>query len=217
VIRDNGDFNFSRLCNTAARSAQGDLLVFLNNDTVIKSPAWMELCGEMALQPDIGCVGPLLTYPDGRIQHAGIVTGVGGIAGHVWSGFRPDQISSQFAPLVTRNVSGLTGACLFLAKQKFFSVGGFDEAHLGVAFNDLDLCLRLTEMGLRHVLVPWCEVVHHESMSRTADVYESKDGRFRAEFDWVRQRWGQAIDIDPFFPRPLRIDKSRPIPFWSYN
>ncbi len=215
VLRDDGDFNFARLCNDAARVAKGKVLAFLNNDTVIRSPLWLEHCGELAVQPGIGCVGPLLVYPNGRVQHAGMVTGVGGIAGHVWSGHDPHRISRQIAPLVTRNVSGLTGACLILTKAAFDSVGGFDDEHLGVAFNDLDLCLRLSAAGLRHVIVPWCQVVHLESQSRESDDYRAHDARFRAEFDWVRERWGEIIDSDPYFPRPLRIDRSRPIPFWK--
>lgn len=217
VLRDDGRFNFSRLCNNAARVAKGDILVFLNNDIVISSPLWLELCGALSIRPGIGCVGPLLTYPDGRIQHAGMVTGPGGIATHVWSGQRPDASLMQVAPLVTRNVSGLTGACLVISKATFEGVGGFDEEHLRVAFNDLDLCLRLSELGLRHVFVPWCKVIHHESRSRGRDDYDAPDGRFRMEFDWMRNRWGAVLDNDPYFPRPLRIDKSRHSIFWSSN
>lgn len=214
VLRDPRPFNFSRLNNDAARVAQGRILAFLNNDTLIRTPAWLDLCGALAIRAGIGCVGPLLTYPNGRVQHAGLVTGPGGIAGHVWAGQWPEGAGKQVAPLLTRNVSGLTGACLIVTKEAFDSVGGFDEQHLAVSFNDLDLCLRMGERGLRHVLLPWCEVIHQESRTRARDNYDAPDKRFRSEYDWMRKRWSKTLDFDRFFPSVLRLDNMTPNLFW---
>jgi GT2 family glycosyltransferase len=215
VLRDEGAFNFSRLNNIAAVRAKGRLLVFLNNDTEVVSPDWLETCGALALHREIGCTGPLLTYADGRIQHAGLVTGAGGIAAHLWCGEKMDASDRREGPLLTRTVSGLTAACMLVEKDKFISAGGFDEVNLPVAFNDLDLCLRLEASGLRNVFVPHVRIIHHESASRQTDLHYSGDRRFDAEFGWMRRRWGHRLDRDMYFPKILRLDSGVPALSWG--
>lgn len=199
ILRDALPFNYSRINNEAAALAANDLLIFLNNDTEVTSADWIERLGAVARDPSVGCAGPLLLHRDGTIQHAGLVTGPGGIAMHIHAGLRPHQVDFA-APIVRRDVSALTGACLAIEKSKFTQAGGFDAEHLAVAFNDVDLCLRLERRGLRNIFVPEVELVHLGSATRDDDDYTSGSDRFRAEFRLMRERWGERLDHDPFFP-----------------
>jgi GT2 family glycosyltransferase len=204
VVRDRGPFNFSRINNEAAAIAGGELLVFLNNDTEVVSPDWLETLGEVAADPSVGCVGPLLLHPNGTVQHAGLVTGPGGIAAHVHAGLDPDT-ADPAVPIVRRDVSAVTGACMAIEKSKFMRAGGFDAEGLPVAFNDVDLCLRLERQGLRIVFVPEAKLVHVGSASRDDDDFTTGSDRFRAEYRLMRERWGDRLDVDPFFPQQLRL------------
>jgi GT2 family glycosyltransferase len=165
LIRYPHPFNFSAINNFAIGHAKGAYLLFLNNDTQVIEPRWIEAMLEHGQRKDVGAVGAKLLYPDGRIQHAGVVVGVGGIAGHA---FKYEQEGSMgYFDLVqtVRNCSAVTAACLLMSKEKFEMVGGFDE-RLKVAFNDVDLCLRLLAKGYRVVYTPFSVLYHHESASR---------------------------------------------------
>lgn len=209
VMRNAEPFNFSRINNEASALADGDLLLFLNNDTEVLSADWIEVLGDVAADPSVGCAGPLLLHPDGTIQHAGLVTGPGGIAAHLHMGLDPRSVDIV-APIVRRDVSAVTGACLAIEKSKFVAVGKFDAHGLPIAFNDLDLCLRLEHQGLRNVFVPEVTLIHMGSATREADDFTKGSDRFRAEFRLMRERWHARLDHDPYFPDHMRLTASGP-------
>jgi O-antigen biosynthesis protein len=204
VLSMPGPFNFSRLCNQAAHEAQGPVLVFLNNDVEIIEANWLEALLAEACQPNIGAVGAKLLYPNGRIQHAGVVVGIDGRAGHFERGLE-DGADGYFGHLnVKREVSAVTAACLAVEAKKFFAVGGFDEVNLPIELNDVDLCLRLNERGWRTICTPAARLIHHESASRGATV--RPDERYGRQHDYFRGRWAGVIRDDPFFHPALSLD-----------
>jgi GT2 family glycosyltransferase len=166
VLRDPRPFNFAALNNLASRTSDADALVFLNNDTEIVAPDWVETLLEEALRPEVGAVAPLLLYPDQTVQHAGAALGLHGYAGHPFAGLGPNT-DTPFgrADGGTRNWLAVTAACMMVQRSKFEAVGGFDESFI-VAGNDVDLCLRLTAAGHRSLCVPHTFLIHDESRSR---------------------------------------------------
>ncbi len=203
VLRCPGAFNYSALNNRAVRASTGDLLAFLNNDLEATHAGWlMELVGH-ALRAEVGAVGAKLLYPDGFVQHAGVVVGLGGVADHVYRLFPGDHPGDGGRALVAQQYTAVTAACLVMRREVFESVGGFDEVNLPVAFNDVDLCLRLRERGLAVVWTPHACLVHHESYSRGNDrATRAKRRRAAAEMDYMRSRWGTAGYVDPFAGAP---------------
>ena len=164
---DNRPFNWSALNNAAARRAHGALLVFLNNDVEALQPGWLADLAGWSSVPGVGAVGARLLYPDGSVQHAGVVVGMRGLAGHAFARWRPEHGATPFGrPDVARNVSAVTGACLALRRDVFERVGGFDEG-FRVSGGDVELCLRVRRAGLRVVCAGGVELVHHESLSRS--------------------------------------------------
>lgn len=165
----NQPFNYSAINNAAAAMAQGDLLLFLNNDVEVRHPGWLADLAGYAQLPEVGVVGARLSYPDGSTQHAGVVIGLKGLAGHVFARWRPEYGPTPFGPPnATRNWSAVTGACLMLRREVFDALGGFDERH-AVSGGDVALCLKAREKGLRVVCVGHVELSHHESLSRGRD------------------------------------------------
>jgi GT2 family glycosyltransferase len=166
-------FNWSRVNNLAARESAGEVLVFLNNDTEVITPDWIERLAEVALLPDVAAVGPLLLYPDGTVQHAGVVVGMGGWADHVFKGRAPVHHPSPFVSAVTtRNVLAVTGACLAIERAKFERLGGFDE-EFEICGSDVELGLRAHRGGLQNVYLAMVRLVHHESKTRGPQVPEN--------------------------------------------
>jgi GT2 family glycosyltransferase len=160
-----GPFNFSRLCNEGARAAGGDYLLFLNNDTEVLAPDWLEQLLLIERHPEIGAVGATLLYPDRTIQHAGIVPEGEGCWGHVYRG-KPEGYEGKQGELRhIRAVPAVTGACLLMRRQQFHELGGFDE-RFPVTLGDVDLCRRLRERGLLVVVTPHARLLHFESLSR---------------------------------------------------
>lgn len=203
VIRIEGGFNFSALCNAAVAAASGDFLLFLNNDTRVITPDWIERLLYFAAEPDIGAVGAKLLYPDHRTQHVGIVLGMGGVAGHFGANLPEQALGWMARNLVPHEVSAVMGACLMVERRKFEAVGGFDAVNLPVDLNDVDLCLRLAERGWRTICHSSVVLIHHESASRGGGlrlqrVYE-KERRFFLE------RWRAAIRNDPYFNPGLSL------------
>ncbi len=191
VIEVPGRFNWAAINNAAARACDGDLLLFSNNDIEARVPGWLHALAGQAQRREVGAVGARLLYPDGTIQHAGVVVGLGGIAGHVLRSLPADDPGYNSMAIQTRNCSVVTGACMMVRREVFDEIGGFDEA-LPVAFNDVDFCLKLREAGYLVVYEPLAELVHHESKSRghTDDLVEG---------ELVVRRWAQAIvDGDPY-------------------
>ncbi|HEY7212102.1 MAG TPA: glycosyltransferase family 2 protein, partial [Bryobacteraceae bacterium] len=197
-------FNFSAICNTAARACEAPLLLFLNDDTSVIEPGWLEAMVELAVRPDVGAVGAKLLYPDGRIQHAGVVMGLYDNCGHAFKGL--DGASSHYFdfPDVIRNVSAVTGACLMTRAEVFWKVGGFDETQFAVAFNDIDLCLKIGSAGHKVLYTPHALLYHHEAFSKT-----SKDlVPHPQEVEAMRLKWEAVIDADPYYnPNLTRNDE----------
>ncbi|MBV5300645.1 MAG: glycosyltransferase, partial [Methylococcales bacterium] len=206
VIRDERPFNFSSINNSAVEKTSGDYLLFLNNDTEVITPDWLEgMLGYSQLE-DVGAVGVKLLYPDDTVQHAGVVMGIGGIAGHAMKNF-PRQAHGYFSHLeLVTNYTAVTAACLMIKREKFNAAGGFDE-HLQIAFNDIDFCLKVREQSLFNVYLPFVELYHHESKSRGYENTSKKQARFEQEILFMRQRWGKLLDNDPFYSPWLSLDK----------
>jgi GT2 family glycosyltransferase len=198
VIRDDSPFNFSSINNLAVQKTKGDYLLFLNNDTEVITEDWLEGMLGYAQLNEIGAVGVKLLYPDKTIQHAGIVTGPTGIATHVMAHLPHNWHGYATNLSLTTNYSAVTGACLMISREKFNAVDGFEE-YLQVAFNDIDLCLKVREQGFYNVYLPFVELYHHESKSRGYENTPEKQERFEKEIFFMRQRWGKALDNDPFY------------------
>ncbi len=199
VLRDERPFNFAALNNAAAAGSRAEVLVFVNNDTEVVEPGWLETLLEEAVRPEVGAVAPLLLYPDGTVQHAGAALGLHGYAGHPFAGLAPGAITPfGRADGGTRNWLAVTAACLMIERAKFEAVGGFDESFV-VAGNDVELCLRLTAAGYRSLCVASARLMHDESLSRGAHIDPG---------DFVRseQSYGEFRTVgDPFYNPNLTL------------
>ncbi len=162
-----------------------------------------------AIRPEIGAVGAKLYYPDGRIQHAGVVVGMGGVAGHSFLFEKTDSPGYFGQAVLTRAVSAVTAACLVVRKSVFFEVHGLDATAFPVAFNDVDFCLKVRAKGYRNVWTPFAELVHHESLSRGNDDTLEKQARFARECANFRRRWGELIDNDLYYNPNLSLDSQK--------
>ncbi|AWN49880.1 glycosyl transferase [Methylobacterium terrae] len=193
-----GPFNFSRLVNDGAAASRGAVLVLLNNDVEVLHPDWLAAMVRQALRPEVGAVGAKLLFGNGRIQHAGVVVGLGGRAGHILRN-RPADAPGHLGRLtVAHEVAGVTAACLAVAREKFEAVGGLDAEAFPVDFNDIDLCLRLGARGWKAVWTPRAVLAHHESVSRGPSVGPARI-RFDAEGDRFAARWRAMIRDDPYY------------------
>jgi GT2 family glycosyltransferase len=199
VVRDPGEFNFSRLNNAAAAYATGEFLCFLNNDVEPLDPDWLTKMVSHAVDERIGAVGALLLYPSGRIQHAGVAIGLGGAAGHVQKGIDPADRRFWTWHRVTREVSAVTAAAMVVRKCMFLDLGGFDEDAFPIAFNDVDLCLRLKRAGLRNLFVAEARLLHRESESRGEDRSPKDARRFASELKALQERWQTEGFVDPHY------------------
>jgi len=206
IIRDDGPFNYSRLNNEAAWRSSGELLALLNNDIEVISPDWLTSMVAHALRPGIGAVGAKLLYPNATVQHGGVILGIGGVAGHAHKHFCRKSYGAFSRLSLTQNISAVTGACLVIKKSIFEVVNGLDEENLGVAFNDVDLCLRLREAGYRNVWTPLAELYHHESASRGYEDTPEKRARFQKEVEFMKHRWGKQLLNDPYYSPNLTLD-----------
>ena len=198
VLRRPGAFNFAALNNDAARHAKGSVVVLLNNDIEVLQPDWLgEMVGHV-LQPDVGAVGARLLYPDGSLQHGGILLGPAGEATHVARGSPRDAIGYDGHLAYAHDFSAVTGACLAMRREVFAAVGGMNE-DLAVTWNDIDLCLRVRAAGLRVVWTPHAVLMHREGSTRgLEDTDPAKYARFRAEQALVGDLWPEAMRRDPF-------------------
>lgn len=190
-------YNFSAINNFAAAQASGSYLCLLNNDTEVIEDRWLTEMMRFAVRDDVGAVGAKLLYSNGAIQHAGVVVGMGDAAGHAHRFTRSDEAGYFRLPHVAHFVTAVTAACMVVAKDKFEAVGGLDEEHLAVAYNDVDFCLKLQEAGYRNVYVPHAVLLHHESMSRGDDKAHQHIDRYSRELATLQQRWGTKTYQDP--------------------
>ncbi len=191
-------FNYSKINNFAVTKAQGEYLLFLNNDTAVMTPDWMAAMVEQAQRLSIGAVGAQLLYPDETIQHAGIVLGIAAATGHSHKHFAANAFGYLGQIVSICNYAAVTGACLMCRKATFDAVGGFEEA-LAVGYNDIDLCLKFLEKGFQNVYLPHVKLYHYESKSRGQDISEDKKARFFAETNWMKQRWSSWMQRDPYY------------------
>ncbi len=191
----NQPFNYSLINNTAAAQCDSPVLLFLNDDTSVITPEWLESMLELALRPEVGAVGAKLLYPDGRIQHAGVVMGIYDNCGHAFKGLDAETQHYFDFPDVIRNVSAVTGACLMTRATVFQKAGGFDETDFAVAFNDVDLCLKIGSLGYRVLYTPHASLYHYEAFSKTSkDLIPHPE-----EVARMRSKWSAVIAQDPHY------------------
>jgi GT2 family glycosyltransferase len=197
VLTYDRPFNYSAINNFAVGHARGTFVALLNNDTEVLEPAWLTELMRYAARPEIGAAGAKLLYDDRSIQHAGVVIGIGGAAGHAHRFLPADQPGYFYMPHVAQFVSAVTGACLLVKTSKFEAVGGLDDEKLAIAFNDVDFCLKLEVAGWRNVYVPHAILLHHESKSRDSDMAPTQLPRFKRELAVLQERWGTKTYKDP--------------------
>lgn len=201
-------FNYAAINNYGARYANGEYYILLNNDTKVITPEWIEEMLMFAQRDDVGAVGAKLYYENGTVQHAGIIVGIGGSAGHSHKHANGSDVGYMARLVIAQNLSGVTGACLMVSKGAFWDVDGLDEQFV-VAFNDVDFCLRLREKGYLNVFTPYAELMHYESLSRGYEDTPEKQIRFSRERDLLRSRWWRVIEVDgdPYYNPNLTLDR----------
>jgi GT2 family glycosyltransferase len=205
VLRYDAPFNYSAINNFAAREARGTVLGLINNDVEVINGDWLTELVSHALRPDIGCVGAKLYYPDDTIQHAGVVLGIGGVAGHSHKHFDRKHAGYFGRLRIVHNVAAVTAAALVVRRAIWNELGGLNEAELSVAFNDVDFCLRVMAKGYRNVWTPHAELYHDESRSRGSDEASEKAARFRDECEAMRRHWGPLLKRDPYYSPHLTL------------
>ena len=203
VLRYEIPFNYSKLNNYAVGFATGDMVLLLNNDTEVIAADWLEALLEQAQRPGIGCVGAKLLYADDTIQHAGVVMGLGGVAGHSHRYFDRDALGYGHAIQTVTNYSAVTAACLMVRREIWERLGGLNEK-LEVAYNDVDFCLRVREAGFRNVYVPHAELYHFESKSRGIDDTPKKIARNIKEREYMKTHW-DLTTTDPYYNPHLTL------------
>lgn len=211
LLRWKKEFNYSAINNFGAAHAKGEFLLFLNNDVTVITPDWLtELVG-LCQRKEVGAAGVKLLYPDNTIQHAGCVIGIGGIAGHMFVDMPANRTGYLHKASLLQDMSAVTAACMIAKKQVFDEVGGFTE-ELSVAFNDVDLCLKINKTGSLVVYDPYVQLYHMESKTRGAEDSKEKVRRFQTEIEYMRCHW---IDIlkngDPYYNKNLSLTK------WNYS
>lgn len=214
IIKFNEKFNYSKLNNYAAEFARGEHLLFLNNDIEVLNSDWLEAMLEQSQRDEIGCVGAKLLYPDRKIQHVGVVVGWGGRAEHIYKWLHSNDIGYMGHFVSIRNYSAVTAACMMLRKSIFNEVGGFDE-RFEIGFGDVDLCLRVRELGYENLFTPYAELLHYESATRgrsfSFDPHPNDTKRFI-------ERWQEYIKGgDPYYNPNLPLDSYDILPFVSWR
>lgn len=205
VLNDDGPFNYSALNNRAAQEARGDIIALMNNDVEVISNNWLAEMVSLALQPGVGAVGAKLLYPNNTIQHAGVILGIGGIAGHSHKYFSSDSHGYFCRLSLAQEYAAVTAACLVVGRPIFNEAGGLEQQHLTVAYNDVDFCLRLRELGYRNIWTPHAVLYHHESLSRGQEDSPEKHKRLLAEKDYMKYRWADLLVQDPAYSPNLSL------------
>lgn len=205
VIDYPGPFNYSAINNFAVAQARGEYIGLINNDTEVITPGWLEEMLAQAMRDNVGAVGAKLLYGDRRIQHAGVYTGMGGLAGHGHRMLKANKPGYFFRAHLSQYVSAVTAACLIVKKSKFEEVGGLDEEVFKVAFNDVDLCLKLQAAGYDNLYHPHAVLFHYESKSRGKDLKGEKRERYLREAAALKAKWGTDVEVDRYFNRNLSL------------
>jgi GT2 family glycosyltransferase len=209
IVPAPGPFNYPRLINLGVSHARGELLMTLNNDIEAVEPDWLNEMVSQVSRPGVGLVGCLLLYPDHSVQHAGVIIGLSGVAGHMYADAAPDDPGYAGRIYVTQDLSAVTGACQLMRRSLFEQLGGLDERHLAVAYNDIDFCLRVREAGLRIIYTPHARLLHHHSASRGSDIRIERLAAFTWEREYMRSRWAHVLFDDPFFNPNLSLSGKR--------
>ena len=205
VLRDDRPFNYSQLNNLAAQNAKGEILGLINNDIEVISPEWLSEMVSHCLRPGVGAVGAKLLYPDDRVQHGGVILGVGGVANHAHLFINRNSPGYFARASLIQEFSAVTAACLLVKKAIYEEVGGLDEKNLTVAFNDVDFCIRLKQKGYRNIWTPHALLYHHESATRGEDTAPEKRARFVREVNYMMETWGQEFISDPAYNPNLSL------------
>jgi GT2 family glycosyltransferase len=200
-------FNYSSINNFGARHARGEHLLLLNNDTEIIEAPWLRALLEHSQRPEVGVVGAKLLYSDSRIQHAGVIVGIGGVAGHAHL-LQPCDHPGYFSRAqLQQNLSAVTFACAMTRREVFEQLGGLNESDLAIAFNDIDYCLRAREAGYLVVYTPYAMLYHHESKTRGYEDNPEKQARFFREITYMQARHAAILlQGDPYYNPNLRLD-----------
>ena len=196
ILKWDKPFNYSAINNFAVSQAEGEVVGLVNNDIEVINEDWLSEMVSHALRPEIGCVGAKLYYPNDTIQHAGVVLGIGGVAGHSHKYFHKNEPGYFTRLHLVQNMSAVTAACLLVRKTIFEEVGGLNEQDLTVAFNDVDFCLKVHTAGYRNLFTPWAELYHHESISRGEEDTPEKVARFNKESDYMKDKWKKLLCND---------------------
>lgn len=205
VLEYDAPFNYSKINNYAASHCICDIIGLINNDIEIIHPDWLSEMVSHAVRPYIGVVGAMLYYPNDTIQHAGVIVGLGGVAGHAYVSMQKGYPGQMFRAKLIQNLSAVTAACLLVRHEVFNQVGGLD-AGLQVAFNDVDFCLRVREKGYLNLWTPYAEMYHHESASRGYEDTPEKQRRFIGEITYIKNRWGESLLFDPAYNPNLTLN-----------
>lgn len=192
-------FNFSAINNYAVNQTSGAIIGLLNDDTEAINPDWLEEMVSFAVQDKIGCVGAKLYYPNGNIQHGGVILGLGDVAGHAHRYFPEDSTGYLNRLNCTQYISAVTGACLLVRKEIYEEVNGLDEKNLTIAYNDVDFCIKVREAGYNNVWTPHAKLYHYESISRGSENSLKKKLRYREEVKYMHRKWGKILREDPYY------------------
>jgi GT2 family glycosyltransferase len=206
VLAMPGPFNYADLNNRAVAAATGEIIGLINNDIEALHDGWLDEIVTQLMRPEVGAVGAKLLWPNGMVQHGGVLLGVGNVAGHFGNRLADADWGDHGRNQLVQQVSGVTAACLFLRKSDFEAVGGMDAVAFPVAFNDVDLCLKLRAAGKVIVWTPHAKLLHAESASRGHEDTPQKRARSQREIDQLRRRWGTALLHDPAYHPSLNLD-----------
>jgi O-antigen biosynthesis protein len=206
VIRYEKPFNYSAMNNYAVQFSQGEILALLNNDVEVITGEWLSEMVSHAMRPEIGAVGAKLLYSNGLVQHAGVILGIGGVAGHAHKYLKGCDHGYCHRAIISQNLSAVTGACLVVRKSIYEEVGGLNEVSLAVAFNDIDFCLKLLAAGYQNIYTPYAKLYHHESISRGHNDTPEKHAVYAQELDYMKNSWGDRLKLDPAYNPNLTLE-----------
>jgi len=206
VLRYDKPFNYSAINNFAVEHSNAPLIGLINNDIEVISPDWLAEMVSWAVQPDVGCVGAKLYYGNGTLQHAGVILGLGGVAGHSHKHFPGNHVGYFYRLKILQNLSAVTAACLIVRREIFKEVGGLNEKDLPVSFNDVDFCLKVRDAGYLNVWTPYAELYHLESVSRGSDTLPQHVERAEREIAYMKSTWKTDEKEDPYYSANLTKD-----------
>jgi GT2 family glycosyltransferase len=211
IIDTSLPFNFSRICNYGVERARGEFVGLINDDLQVIEPGWLCEMVSQVVRPKVGAVGAKLYYPDDTVQHAGVILVPGGRASHWFRRAQRSETGYSNRLIITQNLSVVTAACMLVRKAVFQEVGGFDEVNFAIAFNDVDLCLKIREKGYLIVWTPSAELYHMESASRGSDFAPERFQRFRRELDNLNKKWAASFANDPYYSPNLDFHDDSPV------